>query len=155
MREVFVCVSMSADLAPSSMTIETDAVRAHHVLHEEGGLRDHRPPAGLVPADRAILEHHLQMAVIDLGLGDLVGQAHAHAAHLDRPRIGDLAHDVDIVDAAIDQRRGRLHQPLVDLPGGPEDCWLRFMRMTKGPPSSRACRDELASRTGGGAGYSR
>ena len=50
------------------------AVRRHHVLHEEGGLRHHRPPAGLVPADRAVVEQHLQVAVIVHVGRDLVGQ---------------------------------------------------------------------------------
>ena len=48
---------------------------------------------------------------------DLVGQPQPHAAHLDRLGVGDLAHHVDIVHAAIDDRRGRLHQLLVRLPG--------------------------------------
>ena len=45
------------------MTIETDPW-ADHVLHEEGGLAHHRSPAGLVPADRAVIEGDVQVAVI-------------------------------------------------------------------------------------------
>ena len=107
------------------------AVRRDDVLHEEGGLGHHRSPAGLVPADRAVVEEHLQMAVIVHVGRDLVGEAQAHAAHLDRLGVGDLAHHVD--DSG---RRNRRCGEVVCISGlcvsqvAPEDCWLRFMRKT-------------------------
>jgi hypothetical protein len=45
-----------------------------HVLHEVGDLAHHRAPAGFVPADRAVGERHLQLAVVVHAGLQLVGQ---------------------------------------------------------------------------------
>ena len=94
------------------------AIGRDHILHEEGGLGHHRAPAGFVPADAAIIEQHLELAVIVHALRQALGQLQAHAAHLDRLGVGDLAHDIDIVHAAIDDGRGGLHDGAVNVPGG-------------------------------------
>ena len=82
------------------------AVGGDHVLHEEGRVRHHRPPTRLVPAKRAIGKDHLEMAVVVHVRRDVRRQAQAHAADLHRGGFGDLAHDVDVVHAAVDDRRG-------------------------------------------------
>ena len=91
------------------------ALGTDHVLHEEGVLAHHRPPAGLVPADRAVIEGHVQVAVILLvGLRPQLG---ADAVHAHRLGAGQLAHHVDIVHAAIDDRDQAVDQVLVPAPG--------------------------------------
>ena len=58
-----------------SLTIDTQPFGPIDVLHEECDLAHHRSPAGLVPADRAVVERHLQLAVVvHVGL-DLVARA--------------------------------------------------------------------------------
>ena len=91
--------------APSCAHDDADAALGpDHVLHEEGGLAHHRAPAGLVPADRAVVEGDLQMAVVVHPRLDLVGEPGADAVHAHRLGAGHLAHDVDVVHAAIDDR---------------------------------------------------
>ena len=94
------------------------AVRRDDVLHEERRFRHHRPPARFVPPDRPVGEEHLKLAVVVHVLGNLVRQPQAHAMDPHRRGVGDLAHHVDVMDAAIDQRRCCLHQGLVRLPLG-------------------------------------
>ncbi|SPU59353.1 Uncharacterised protein [Brucella melitensis] len=93
------------------------AVRRNHILHKEGGFRHHRPPPSLIPANRAVIEQNLEMAVIIHIRLDLVGEPQAHAAHFYRPGVGDLAHDVHVMHTAIDDQRRRVHQVLVRFPG--------------------------------------
>ena len=114
--EVLVWVSMSSERALSGMRIETAPLGRDHVLNEEGGVGHHRAPAGLVPAERAVGEEHLEVAVVVHARRDLVREPQAHAADLGRGGVGDLAHHVDVVYAAIDDRRGGLHQRLVRFP---------------------------------------
>ena len=92
------------------------AVRPHHVFDEMRGLADHRPPRGLVPADRPVVERDVEVAVVVHRRRDLVGEPGADRVHGDGSRARHLAHDVDVVDAAIDDRRGRPHEILVHLP---------------------------------------
>ena len=49
----------------------------------------------------------------------LVAQLGADAVHPDRLGAGHLAHQIDIMHAAIDDRRQRFHQVLVPVPGRP------------------------------------
>ena len=58
----------------------------------------------------------MQMAVIDHRLCDLAGEPGADGVHGDRLRPRDLAHRVDIMDAAVDDRRGRAHERLMHAP---------------------------------------
>ena len=91
------------------------ALGADHVLHEERDLAHHRAPAGLVPADRAVIEGDVEVAVVRLGrIGPERG---ADAVHANRLGAGELAHHVDVVDAAIDDRDQRVDQVLVPHPG--------------------------------------
>lgn len=80
------------------------ALGAHDVLHEEGGLAHHRAPAGLVPADRAVLEGDLELAVVVHAGLELLGQAGADGGDPDRLGAGHLAHDVHVVHAAVHDR---------------------------------------------------
>jgi hypothetical protein len=56
------------------------------------------------------------MPVVYLSFRDLGREPDPHAAHLNGSAVGYLQHNVDIVDAAVDDRAGTLHQPLVDVP---------------------------------------
>src|SRR5216684_3471655 len=94
------------------------AVRPDHVLHKISGLAHHRPPPGLVPPDRSVFEHDVKMAVIVYGRRDLAGEPRPDRVHRDRTRACHLTHDVDVVDAAIDDGRSRLHELLMNLPEG-------------------------------------
>ena len=87
-----------------------------HVLHEERGFADHRAPAALVPADRAIIEGEVQVAVIHHRRRDFIGEPRADRVNGDRLRPRHLAHDVDIMHAAVHDRRSRAHEVLVHLP---------------------------------------
>ena len=55
-----------------------------HVLHEEGHLAHHRPPAGLVPAHGAIGKRHLQLAVVVHPGHQFLGEPRADGADADR-----------------------------------------------------------------------
>ena len=68
------------------------AVGGDDVLHEERRFGHHRAPTGLVPADRSVIEHHLELAVIVHVLGDLVGQPQAHAVNADGLRASVIWH---------------------------------------------------------------
>ena len=118
------------------------AVRRNHVLHEEGGVGHHRPPAGLVPAERAVGEDHLEVPVIVHVLRDLVAQPQAHAADLHRHGVGDLAHHVDVVHAAVDNRRGSPHQRLVRLPGRAGALLVEVEAEDVGPPEGARLGDQ-------------
>ena len=95
------------------------ALGADHILHEKSRLAHHRPPAGLVPADRAVLEEDLELAVVVHAGLHILGQPRPHAMDAQGPGPGDLAHDIDIVDAAIDEGREAGEQALMGLPFGP------------------------------------
>ena len=76
----------------------------HNVFDEERRLRHHRPPPCLVPANRAILKDHLEMAVvIHIGVY-VIGKTQPHASHLHGFGIRDLTHHVHVVNPAIDYR---------------------------------------------------
>ena len=87
-----------------------------HVLHEEGRLAHHRSPAGLVPADRPIIEAHVQVAIVVHPGVDFRGEPGAHRMHADGLRARHLAHHVHIMHAAIDDGADRIHQVPVHLP---------------------------------------
>ena len=82
---VRVWASWSDDFAAVARRLPGDdrdaALRPDHVLHEEGGLAHHRPPARLVPADRAVVEDDVEMAVVDHRRRDLVGEPRADRVH--------------------------------------------------------------------------
>ena len=118
------------------------AARGHHVLHEEGRVRHHRAPSRLVPAERAVLEQHLEMPVVVHGLRDLGREPQPHAAHLHGPRIGDLEHHVDIVHAAVHDGRGGRHQRLVHLPGRPGALLIEVEAEDVWPAQRSGFRDE-------------
>ncbi len=94
-------------------------LRPDNVFHEKRHLAHHRTPTGFVPPDRPVIERYLEMTVIDFPLGQLVGQPRAETGHADRPRPGHLAHHVDVMHPAIDDRRDGRHQVLVGDPFGP------------------------------------
>ena len=79
--------------------------RSEHVLDEECDFTDLRTPGGLVPADRTVIEHDLELTVIVHVGRNFVGQPGADRMHADRLRPGHVAHHVDIMHAAIDDRR--------------------------------------------------
>ena len=138
------------------MTIETAPFGRHDVFHEEGGLGHHRPPARLVPADRAVVEDHLEMAVIvHVGRRSRRTAAGPCRAPATGAGVGDLAHDVDIVHAAVDDRRGGLHQLLVGLPGRAGGLLVEVQAEDIRAARARAPPRSAAARTGGGGGYSR
>ena len=56
------------------------------------------------------------MAVVDHRRRDFIREPRADRMHGDRLRPRHLAHDVDIMHAAVDDRRGRAHEVLVHLP---------------------------------------
>jgi hypothetical protein len=74
----------------------------------------HRSPASFIPTDRSVVEYHLQHAVIVDR--DLVGQPRADGVNFNRFGRRHLAHHVDIMDPAIDERRKAGHQALVPFP---------------------------------------
>ena len=80
------------------------ALRADDVLHEVGHVAHHRTPAGLVPADGAVSEGHLQLAVVVHAGLELLREPRADGADADGPRLRHQAHDVDVVHAAVDDR---------------------------------------------------
>src|SRR3979490_228787 len=102
MRSAFVCVclSWSAELAFASAhsfaTIDTLPVG---------------PFTSVSNTDR-------KKALIVHGRRDLAGEPRPDRVHRDRTRACHLTHDVDVVDAAIDDGRSRLHQLLMNLPEG-------------------------------------
>ena len=107
---------VSSDL-PLFDTGDADrALGTDHVLYEVGGLTHHRPPAGLVPADRPVGKGHLQVPVVVHARHQLVGQPGPDRRDPHRLGLGHLAHDVDVVHAAVDDRRHRRHQRLMGLP---------------------------------------
>ena len=48
------------------------ALWTDHILHEEGHLAHHWAPARLIPTNRSVLEGHLQLAVINHSLWQLI-----------------------------------------------------------------------------------
>ena len=107
----------SVSLSPSLTAGDAHAAgRPDHVLHEVGRLAHHRPPARLVPADRPVGEADLQLAVVVHARHELVGEPGPDRRHPHRLGAGHLAHHVDVVHAAVDDRRHRVHQGLVGLP---------------------------------------
>ena len=149
---VLVCWSMSAESEtrrrPRSAILWHDdrdaALRPDDVLHEEGDLAHHRPPAGLVPADRAVVERRRADGRSSACRSRCRREPGADAVHAHRLGAGHLAHDVDVVHAAVDDRAQRRPSgSCASSRPGPRLCWLRFMRMTSGLPSVRADLDEL------------
>ena len=60
-------LGMAVDIVRGALVAFGDrdrASRADDIFHEKGRFRHHRAPAGLVPADRAVFEDHLKLAVI-------------------------------------------------------------------------------------------
>ena len=81
---------------------------------EEGDLAHHWSPSGFVPADGAVIEGHVKVAVVRLLRFRPKLGANAMHAHGLCP--GDLAHDVDVVNAAVDDRDERVDEVLVPGP---------------------------------------
>src|SRR5581483_4590240 len=73
------------------------AVWPDHVFYEMSGLAHHRTPADLVPADGAVVEHDVKMAVIVHGRRDLARQSGPDRVDRDGTRARHLAHDVDVM----------------------------------------------------------
>ena len=94
------------------------ALRADHVLHEERHLAHHRAPARLVPAHGAVLEGDLELAVVVHARLQLLGEPRADRGDAHWPGARHLAHDIDVVDAAVHDGAHRVHQVLVPVPGG-------------------------------------
>ena len=94
------------------------AFRTDDVFDEKGDLAHHRSPTRFIPADRAILKGDLQMPVVDFSGREYVGESCADARHANRLRARHLANDIDVVNAAINDRRNRRHQIFVRIPVG-------------------------------------
>ena len=103
-------------LAAPAIDDRDAALGPHHVLHEVGHLAHHWAPAGLVPADGAVVEGHLELAVVVHAGLELLGQPRPDGGDADRARPGHLAHDVHVVHAAVHDRRDGVHQGLVRAP---------------------------------------
>ena len=94
------------------------AFRTDDVLHEEGLLGHHRTPAGLIPADGTVGEGHLEVAVVDLTGGHVLGETGADPGDADRTAAGHEAHHVDVVHAAVDDGGGGAEEIFMRLPIG-------------------------------------
>ena len=85
-------------------------IRPNDVLYEVGHLAHHRPPTGLVPADRTVIKSHLQLTVIVHAWVEFAGEPRPDGADSHRFGPCHLAHHVNVVHAAINNRRHGVHE---------------------------------------------
>ncbi len=94
------------------------ALRTNNIFHEEGNVAHHRPPARLIPADRAVGKRHLQVAIVVHPRLEFFGQPCPNRAHSHGLGLRHQTHHIDIVHAAVNNWRHRSHELLVRLPHG-------------------------------------
>ena len=148
-------VDPSADVSFGSLTIDTQPFGPMTSFTKKATSLIIGPqPASYQPTDPSSKVTCSCAVVVHAGL-ELVGQPRADGRHPHGLRAGHLAHHVDVVDAAVDDRAHRVHQVAVPVASSaPWLCWFRFIRITSGLPSVRAI-SMNASRPGARAGCSR
>jgi len=115
------CLGVRIDVVARGLTLvhpgDADAAfRADDVFHEEGDLAHHRAPPRFIPADRTVFETDLELSVIVHPGDELFGKSSPDRADAERLGPRHLAHHVDVVDAAIDDGRHRVHEHAVGVP---------------------------------------
>ena len=103
----------------------------------------HRPPARLVPTNRALLEFDVKVAITGLAASPKARLQYRERAPASLRSAGTSRH---IVHAGIDHRHQRVMRSRCQLQVGPLLCWLRLRRITSGLPSSATQLDELDPR---------
>ena len=80
---------------------------AYDIFDEKSDLTHHRAPSCFIPTDRTIIEGDLEVAVVDFSFGEFISESCTEPRYADRLGFGHLAHHIDVVNAAIDDRRNR------------------------------------------------
>ena len=76
----------------------------YHVFHEKGRFTHHGAPACLVPPHGAIIEGHVKVAIVVHVLVNFIGQPRPYRMDVNGLGTRHLAHDIDIMHAAINDR---------------------------------------------------
>ena len=80
---------------------------SNDIFDEKSDLTHHRAPSCFIPTDRTIIEGDLEVAVVDFSFGEFISESCAEPRYADGLGFGHLAHHIDVVNAAIDDRRNR------------------------------------------------